>query len=353
MNPLSNSVRSVHLRVVRAAVWVALLLLSLPGLARAADPAEEVLYLKNGDQLSGSTTGVADGALHFKSAYGELELPLDEVVRVEYPTLEPLPGPDELFSAREELRRLEAEANDWDGRPAWLERVRLTRDLLRDQLYDWTQRIALGGRYLAGNSAEAFADANALFERRYDNRFTQIQVGGQYGESRGVRGTNRWFANSTTDFNWIGRWIIFARSADQYDEFQNLDYRGTFSGGPGYRFFDDDRRRLIARMGPGVTVEVFHQPSSVRTSPDMFSEIELRWPLWDRISIEEKATIYPSLDNFGLVRLQSTAGLMWALDADRRWNLRLNFFYQFIAEPNAGRAPSDYTYALQLVYTRK
>lgn len=222
-----------------------------------------------------------------------------------------------------------------------------------DEWRDWTSRFIIGARYLSGNSNQSAIDVAADFEKKLDTRATQFNLGGQFGESNNTIVANRWFANSTTDFYRGEHLIIFLRALDQYDQLQNLDYRGTFSLGPGYRFFDDDRRRLVVRAGPAVTTELFHRPFLHRTSPDIFGEVEVRWPLWERLKWEQKSTVFPSVENFEVARAQSQTSLFYALDERERWSLRLGFLYQYNSQLTAGRVPSDYTTNLSVVYQRK
>lgn len=240
--------------------------------------------------------------------------------------------------------------SDEGGRLPWGARVLRRFSGLFDE---WTSRIALGGRSLAGNSNQNFVDLLADFENKTSLRSTQVNLGGQFGESNDRVVANRWFANSTTDFYHGPRWLTFTKMMDQYDALQNLDYRGTFSAGLGYRFLFDDQRRIIARVGPGVTLEVFHDPADSRVTPDAFGELEVRLPLWQRLKWEQKTTVFPSLHELEIARVQNTTALMYAFDERERWSLRVGFNYQYIGQPNVGKLPSDFTTNVSVMYQRK
>jgi putative salt-induced outer membrane protein YdiY len=222
-----------------------------------------------------------------------------------------------------------------------------------DGFLEWTSRISLGARSLSGNSKQNFIDFAADFEKKEETRATQINLQGQFGESENKVVANRWFANSTTDFYRGDQWLLFAKLMDQYDQLQNLDYRGTFSAGVGYRFFFEESRRFIVRLGPGVTTEFFHNPSDNRTTPDIFSEVEIRLPIWDRLKWEQKTTVFPSLSELAVARAQSQTSFLYAFDEKERWSLKVGFQYQYISEPNPGRLPNDFTTNLSIVYLRK
>lgn len=325
---------------------------------------QEVLILKNGDRMSGTSAGVADGQLDWELPFGRsVRIPLDEVDRVERyadpaaplaeivaepaNTSAPLIPTPELPPVVASIAPLPEETAD----PEWFHR-RATR-ALTESLTEWTKRIGFGGRFVEGNSRETNLDLSANLERKRNDRQTQINLGGQFGQANGVRGVNRWFANSTTDMILSEPWIWFLNVNDEYNERQNLDYRGTLSLGPGWRPYNEDKKRLVVRVGPAVTYEVFHAPADQRVTPDLFTELEFRWPLSESMQFEHRTTVNPSLHDLGLFRAVSNSAVQWALDSEKRWNFRIGLQYQYISQPNAGRRPGDYWTTIQLVYQKK
>lgn len=237
----------------------------------------------------------------------------------------------------------------------WLQQSRQLWDQTWSVTQAWTRRIQIGGQFIEGNARVTLIDVMAEFERGTPTHMRQIDAGGQWGRNRSNITANRWFLNS--NFDWPvhegSKWLYFVTTKNEYNELQHLDYRGTIAAGGGYRFFLEAQRRLIVRMGPALTLEYFNSPEQNRMSPDLYTEVELCWPLSARIQIEERMRIQPSVLNFGLVRIQSNSSLIWDLDNKEKWKLRLGFQYQYNSEPNPGRAPSDYLTTLSLVYLRK
>lgn len=328
-----------------------------PAAGFAAAPegaARETLTLKNGDRMTGRSHGVSEEGLDWELPYGErVIIPLEEVDRLDpgggtaEGNAAPIGGGGANASAAVPVTESLAEP------PEPLPRWRQALHAMSSDIYDWTKRLSVGGRFVDGNSEETHFDVAALFEKKTESRFSQVNAGGQYGEANGNRGVNRWFANSTTDLTIEEPWIWFLNVNDEYNEKQNLDYRGTVATGPGWRIYNDDKRRLILRSGPAVTVESFHQPKDNRVSPDWFSEMELRWPLTDAMQFEHRMTVNPSMHDISLVRATSNTAILWALDHEKRWNFRFGVQYQYLSQPNVGREPHDYWTTLQIVYQRK
>jgi len=329
-----------------------------PELILAADfsPAE-TLFLKDGTSSTGHSRGFRNGRLLWQRANGLTKpISLDEIDRVEYPRRPA--NPIDLFdSASNSVGSGSSAQNDPEhGVPGLQPTLRSIKDLFHESLdgfSTWTKRIEAGGRFLDGNSDEDFINAAGRFEREKGNSVGQLEFAGQYGRSDGDVTSNRWNANVTYDYGRHGKWIVFATAKNEYDEFENLDYRGTYSSGIGYRFFREKDRRLIVRVGPAVTYERFRDPVVNRTTPDGFGELEWNWPLLSRSSFESKTTVHPSLSEISVVRVVSNNGLLFRLDEHGRWRLKIGFRFEYNSKPNEGRLPADFTTSVLIVYAQK
>jgi putative salt-induced outer membrane protein YdiY len=218
-----------------------------------------------------------------------------------------------------------------------------------------TERIEFGGTFIDGNSESDAMNLNGEFADTTDRRKHQVKFGGFVAGARDEITANRWFVNGTFDFNRpkTARWLLFVTSRNEYDEFENLDYRGTLSAGVGYRLVNRVDREVLFRVGPGVTGEFFRDPYRERITPDLFGQMEIEWPVFDRLIYEHDTTVNPSIEDFRIFRLVSTNGLLLPLDEDETWNLKFGVRWEYNSQPNKNRLPSDYTTNLLLVYKRK
>ena len=285
----------------------------------------EILSLTNGDRLTGISWSVVNESLSETTEY--------------FGTGRQVPNPDE-------------ERNSAVSDSGWAP-FDDAFELAIGTVNEWTKRVEFGGRFLKGNSDEDHFALKGRFEKQTKNRYTEFDVGGEYGQNRKVRATNRWFGAGTWDFAKEGQWIFYVSSKNEFDEFQNLDYRGTLSSGLGYRFFNEKQKRLIVRLGPAVTLEVFHRPVVRRTTPDVFAELESRWPLFARTQFENKTTLRPSVSDLHVFRLTTNSGLLVRLDDHERWRLKLGVRIDHNSRPNLDRMKTDFTTSLSIVYTRK
>jgi putative salt-induced outer membrane protein YdiY len=326
--------------------------------------ATETLYLKNGDRLSGSQIGMGEGVLRWNwNDAGIVEVPIDEIEKVDY---QPDPStsesdigslvlmtPGQVFAPPADHMPLDLPAPTPPPPPFLRTLWHEYRDWFQHGFDTWTERLELGGSFLEGNTNQETFNTAAKFTRETDWTKTQINLTGQYAQSKSALTANRWTADTTTDFKRKDKWITFIRTLHEFDEFANLDYRGTGSMGVGYRFIDSDPRQLIVRAGPGVTQEVFHSPRVLRTTPDLFTEIEAKWPIGQRVIFEEKATVHPSVNDWQLVRILNQTSFLIPLDSLKRWNLKFGFRYEYNGIPNINRRPSDFATTVNIVYSRK
>lgn len=370
-----------------------LILLSFLIWGTSARAGEERLFFKEGGELIGSSHGIRSGKMIWKLSSGaELLVPLNVIERIEYGTPAPksdganaesseaksdsedsadskkteldtansdkseeadtvqpagaeevAPPPEESLIAEEDLGR-------WDS---FTERLEDHYDTVVFKLEDWTKRFEIGGRFLSGNTDNQNFNVNIDFEKQANGKLLQIENGGEYAETDGDPSANRWFSNLTADFDKKGNWILFITAKNETNEFQNLDYRGSYSGGLGYKFINDGPKRLITRLGPGLTYEKFHDPTDTRTTPDIFGEIEFNWPLHERIFFEHKTRANPSVEDINVMRLVSNYGLLFNLDQAAEWSLKLGLKHDYNSEPNTGLKPNDYATTVLLVYKRK
>lgn len=223
-----------------------------------------------------------------------------------------------------------------------------------EEFADWTEHLEAGGRTLSGNTQEDFITAGAKFSKTTPEQTTLFEFGGQWSQSDGERQSNRWWGNGTADYNKKGDWLFFMTTKNEYDEFENLTWRGTLAAGPGYRLVNEPERRFIVRAGPAVTREEFFDPRRNQSTADILGEFEIVTPLWwDRLLWEHKTTAIPSVDDFSLIRITTASDLSFKIDEEARWHVKLGFRHEYNSHPNPGRERGDLTTSLFLVYKRK
>lgn len=333
---------------------------------------EETLYLKSGENLTGESVGIEEGNILFRLSDGEVRpIVLGLVDRLEFhSSKEGSDGPIQLMEHQVEqegavppavpplitadpLDEVAPKSGSDSVDDTAIDQIENYVDDYWEYVEIWTKRLELGGTFLGGNTDRDYITTSLQLEKSDNDNLFEFEIGGRWGQSNGVRDANRWYGNATLDVARTTDWIVFVTNKNTYDEFENLDWRGTISSGLGYRFINEKEKRLILRVGPGGTREIYNSPRLRRTTFDVFVEVELQWPLSDHAKLEHKQTWTPSVDNVQVLRVTTESGLLFKLDNKDRWNLKFGLLQTYNSRPNAGRKKSDYTGSVSLVYTRK
>ena len=235
---------------------------------------------------------------------------------------------------------------------AWTDAGRSTYAAAAGLSTAWTKRFEIGGNFVDGNTKTSEYFIGGLMERKYDKLSLQSDVSGRYGTASYRTTQNKWLLNGTADYKHDGNWIVFASQRHVYDERADLDYRGTFAIGPGYKFYDEEDKRAIIRVGPGATIEKYDPPKGFDVSPNIFIETETRWPLYERTQFENKNTLTPTIGDISVYRLVSTYGILVALDEKEKWAFKIGLRHEHNSDPQPGKVKNDYTSSFSLVYTR-
>lgn len=357
---------------------IAFALAVLCGVARGDDPPaemSEILVLKNGDRVTGRSVDLSEDGLRWRMPYGrEMSIPLDLIDHVEPvppspaspPPAEPPPAPPAEPEKKEEPKvdpavqpaGLFVPPGSTGPLPlgtAWYEALRSTYSYSKDQAGKWVKRVETGGTWVAGNSKTSEAYIGGLFERQFDQVSHQIDWNGRDSTANGKTTQSRWQINGTSDFskNEKSKWILFLTQRHLIDQLADLNYRASIAGGLGYRFYNEGEKRLITRIGPGITFEKYDPPIGWRETPDLFAEAEARWPVFDRTVLEYKSQFQPSLNDVGVFRMTSNYGVLVKLTQNETWAMRLGLRHDHNSKPNPGKVPDDFTTTFSLVYTKK
>lgn len=226
-----------------------LCVLSATGIAFTEDNlASETLYLKNGQNLTGESVGFEDGTILFRLSDGEVRpVVLGLVDRLEFHsmklgTVASSPEPELLVNNKDELPPAlpplmtvdpldevlptpDPESNQVTA----IDQVEEYVDGYWEYVEIWTKRLELGGTFLEGNTDRDYLTTSLNLEKSDNDNLFEFEIGGRWGQSFGVRDANRWYGNATLDIARTSDWIVFVTNKNTYDEFENLDWRGTIS----------------------------------------------------------------------------------------------------------------------------
>ena len=218
----------------------------------------------------------------------------------------------------------------------------------------WTKRLEVGARVVKGNTDQDFVRVAGVILREREKSLHRIDWGGRFGQVNGVRNTNRWFLDSNIDREEPAGWLYYITTKHEYNEFQGVDYRGVGSVGVGYKFVEEENRKILVRLGPAVTLEYYSESEGQRVTEELFAEFEIDWPLFERTRLETKTTMRPSVVALDVFRFRSDTAVLVPLDDEERWSLKLGYLLDYNSSLSSvkGRVPMDLTTNVSIVYLR-
>jgi putative salt-induced outer membrane protein YdiY len=287
--------------------------------------ASEIVFLKNGDRVSGSVENISDGKLLLKSSvFGDLKMDVSEVSRIESTREITVITRDKTVIARS-LSFTEKNANisvtDTHA-------MSVPRELVRDmhspefipapvehgRWEDWSASIDAGLSAARGNSKTTNLNLGFKTQRTTSRDHLGLGVTSIFAENstlgQAVTGANAIHSGARYDLNLSDNAFGFALANFDSDQLQNLDLRSVVGGGLGLRATQSDRTSLDVFAGASLNNEMFStQPN--RRSGELITGQELNLKFSPRAILSQRLMFFPNVTDAGQYRLafDSTATL--------------------------------------------
>jgi putative salt-induced outer membrane protein YdiY len=147
------------------------------------------------------------------------------------------------------------------------------------------------------------------------------------------------------DYNLRPRLFAFAIADFAYDEFQHLDLRSVLGGGLGAHVIKTDNTTFDVFAGGDYDREKFspNPPLVLTDTTRNIAEIdageELSWKLNNRVSLNERFSVFPNLSDVGQYRFQFDATAATKLKAWLSWQITVSDRY--LSDPLPGLKSND------------
>ena len=147
------------------------------------------------------------------------------------------------------------------------------------------------------------------------------------------------------DYNLRPRLFVFAIADFAYDEFQHLDLRSVFGGGLGYHVIKSANTTFDVFAGGDYDREKFspNPPLVLTNTTRNVAEIdvgeELSWKLNNRVSLNERFSMFPNLSDLGQYRFQFDATAATKLKTWLSWQITVSDRY--LSNPLPGLKSND------------
>ena len=236
--------------------FVSLLLLA-PGTSA------DVVYLKNGDRISGTLVRKSLDRLVIRTPYaGEVTIAWNEVdsfttekaVRLYF---EESGLTTALVQKDDAGQQVMIEEGAETGTPLELESLAYINPPkhVTGEGFTWSGNLNLGLTHERGNTDKD--DYHLDGEIRVLGKGERYRLFGEFDRERSDNRTikTQWKAIGDYNRDLVDKWYLFTNLFTEGDTKKDLEIRATASVGPGYRVFDSEELNLSLEAGPGITIE--------------------------------------------------------------------------------------------------
>lgn len=211
----------------------------------------------------------------------------------------------------------------------------------------WKSRFEGGLNGSEGNSETLDLRFGLGTKRATPTLETSLDAGYSYATEEGEKSKSRGELSARNDWLSPGSpWGFFATTKAEYDEFQDWDWRLSFSAGPSYAFVKSDRTTLRGRVGAGGSYELGGQNEEL--TPELVLGADFSHAVSERQKIFANADYLPSLSAFPAYRVDAKAGWEFTIDPATNTFLKLGLAQRYDSTPGLGRDRSDFEYFLTI-----
>ncbi len=298
----------------RAIAW--LIVAGCLGTSAQGQSQPVVLYLRNGDRITGIITAESTNGVTLATAWANgVVVPLAEIMkrqtavvldRARADELRPPAGPANVPEAitNSVSTPITASAPPVQAKPVsqWTGDVQLGLDLA----FSEKDRQTYSGRSKVAYTRERVRNI-------FDYAFS-------YGTTDGVLSANRMDGAVKTDFELGRRVYIYNLLGAGYDEIRRINVRYDLGPGLGYHVLKLKNFALNAEFG--VNYQVQHLADNTRTELFYYRWAEdFTWNINHRFTLDEKIEFFPRVEDWGKYRLRFEANLRYWLFSNLSLNL--------------------------------
>ena len=310
-----------------------------PAFAKRKD---DVVTMKNGDKFTGEIKGLQYGELVFKSDY------MKDSVHLDWQRVEMLKSNDAYIVALSDGQRITGKievTDDDEGK----KRFKVITDGLTMKVAppevitieqqearfvnQLTGSIDYGFGFASGNnSTNSTLGAAVAFNTA--NNSISFATSSQFDSQANAKNTNRFTFDSqygrAISTNWIAAGLFGMLKSNQ----QDLNLRTSYGGGLGRRLVQTERTKLLVVGGGAYSHENYvAQPGAepILNNAEALLGVTFSTFRFKTLNLNSQNFLFPSLTDFGRVRLSSRANL--------RIELMRNFYWSFQFYENYDTSP--------------
>ena len=212
----------------------------------------------------------------------------------------------------------------------------------------WSGKLEAGLNGSEGNTEQLSLRFGASLERKTEKDIFTANANYRLKTENGDRTQNELLLKER--FEWLmppTPWSVFIESNQEFNEFRDYDFRVDALVGVGYRFIDDEKTKLIGRVGVGAAKEFGGIDDDVY--PTALASLEFSHQITERILFSAYGEYKPDLSDFENYQLLGRASFDIALNDSKSLFLKLGIEDRYDNDPGTAEA-NDIDYFASIVY---
>lgn len=316
--------------------------------------AADQLELEDGSILIGSVISLNETTIHFDTSFaGEVEIDRGAVVRIRVgetvnvglTTGDRLVGPVTVDPSTNEtavetqvgniivdIEQIDAIWAVGAESPA----ERALREALADEVDkykpDWRFTLELGVEGTDGttDTFDAFGRAD-LYRDTYNDSLNLFLLG-RYGTLEDARDESEVQLGAYYEYRFEAtdqRLYVYGRGLNEYDEFENIRYRGELAAGPGYYWIREEDHELKTRAGVGLRHESFLDATPDETSGLIELGLNYRLDIQEWLRFTSEIVWTPTFNGLDDYRLTNDNALRIPIGDSEIWALKFGVLFEY------------------------
>ena len=313
----------------------------------------DVIYLKNGDKITGKIAHMADGKLVLQSELaGTVTIDISNIRTLSSDAPVKIHLNDGTVLDRR-IMRSEDDHFAIEQTPAiqaqtiQLSAIESINPPVKPEP-KWKGNISAGYNSSHGNTNTDNVTISANLKKRTEKDRTKIS--GDYAKSRekdettGKKETTEdwWKIKGNYDYFLTEKFFVFAEASYEKDRIALLDRRVIIGGGGGYQWAESEELSFSTRAGVASLYEKFDNQTGSNSELSALLGYDLENKLRENITFIHSLTYYPSFEKFSDYFLSTSA----EIKADVTPNIFTNFkvLFDYDATPAVGSGKTDVKY---------
>jgi putative salt-induced outer membrane protein YdiY len=205
---------------------------------------------------------------------------------------------------------------------------------------DWKNQFSIGVMNTTGNdnTTSVIGDITLHYLKKPDE-FT-LKLDGAYGLSNGTQTAGLFSEDAVFRHTFSEKLYAYIDDDVRYDAIKGISLQATATGGLGVWVYHDDKLKIDARGGPGITyLKTFD--GNENTGLAVEAGFRAEYIFNDRVSASEDALYTLDATDVSIWRIHSETAMNFKIDIERGLGFKLAFDDDYENRPSTGRKNND------------